>query len=63
MAMATMATMATTMTTAKHSLREKHICSKCGSSVYHLRRHVQNNCIGVRNANVPMTFIKNPKTG
>ena len=64
MAMDTMDTAAattttTTTTTPKHQVRKKYICSKCGASIYYLRRHVQNNYPGVGNTNVPITLFKN----
>eukprot|EP00957_Ditylum_brightwellii_P121160 9240362-Ditylum_brightwellii.AAC.1 len=62
-ALDTMATTTTTITTHKHQVREKDICSKCGASIYHLRRHMQESCPGVGNENVPITLFKNEKPG
>ena len=66
MAMDTMSTTTTTttkMTTPKHQVRKKHICTKCGRSVYILNRHLQQSCQGVGNAKVLIALFKDEKTG
>jgi hypothetical protein len=62
-ALATITTTTTKMTTPKHQGRKKHKCFKCGKTVYHLKRHLQDSCPGVGNAKVPTALFKDEKTG
>ena len=62
-ALASISTTTTKMTTPKHQGRKKHKCDKCGKTVYHLKRHLQDSCPGVGNAKVPSVLIQDEKTG
>ena len=53
----------TKMTKPKHQGRIKHKCNKCGKTVYHLKRHLQDSCPGDRNAKIPSVRIQDEKTG
>eukprot|EP00957_Ditylum_brightwellii_P030413 2303460-Ditylum_brightwellii.AAC.1 len=62
-ALETITTTTAKMTTPKHQDRKKHKCFKCGKPVYHLKRHLQDSCPGVRNAEDPTALFKDEKTG